>query len=296
MKIITVTLNTAVDVTVEENEYMESGLKTATETAAGKGINVSRALSCAAIPSIAVAMVGREDIQMFENIGNEYIKPVLIPVAGSTRRNITLTHCSDGKEHHTREKGFSVTTEDLDKVTKILSDTVNECDFVAFSGSLPVGAPDDTYEDMIMLCKKQGAKVILDTSGKPLIKGIGAGPYLIKPNLEELFEITGNDLSNTDSIEKAVKDISGQHNISYILTTLSEDGAVLYCLENDRTLKIQATELTQEIVSSVGCGDCTVAGYLAGIVNGMDIKKTLSEAMRFANANLYTAVPGEINL
>ena len=58
---------------------------------------------------------------------------------------------------------------------------------VALAGSLPKGAPKDTYYTWVESCKKAGAKVFLDADGELLAEGLKAAPYLVKPNNDEVY-------------------------------------------------------------------------------------------------------------
>lgn len=297
MKIVTVTLNTAIDVVVDEKEYKETGLGSAVKIPAGKGINVSRALKCGHIPSLAIALVGENEEGLYSYLSDDYISMCVITVCGSTRRNITLTNCADNEEHHTREKGFTVSEHEIEAVAGKLLDNVGEGDWVVFSGSLPPGATGDTYARLIELCKTQGAYTALDTSGDGLILGIKASPYLIKPNLEELVQIaSGNPVDSRESIMECMRSISLSNDIPLILTTLSGEGAIMYSGEHDETEEIKALPLRKEIVTSVGCGDCSLAGFLSGLVRHKDYRECLREAMIFAGANLYTIIPGDLDI
>ncbi|MCX5692176.1 MAG: hypothetical protein NTX47_00585 [Candidatus Omnitrophica bacterium] len=53
------------------------------------------------------------------------------------------------------------------------------------TGSLPVGIGDDFYAIVVNKCKEKGIRVIVDTTGKGLLRTMEAGPFLIKPNEEE---------------------------------------------------------------------------------------------------------------
>ena len=89
MAIYTVTLNTAIDVVISEKDYLEKNKKKAISIPAGKGINVSRALKSAGIPSTAIALVGIKDIKLFNTIKDDKINAIFVTVKGATRKNTT---------------------------------------------------------------------------------------------------------------------------------------------------------------------------------------------------------------
>lgn len=293
MKIFTVTMNTAIDVVVSEKDYTDSGLDKAEMIPAGKGINVSRALKSASVCSVAIALVGEDDMTLFNSLECAEIETVFIPVSGKTRKNITLTHCEDGKEHHDRTSGFSAGDEELGRIRSILTSSVSEGDWVIFSGSLPVGMCRDAYGQLIRLCNKLGAYTLLDSSGEALVKGCEASPYAIKPNYEELKELVGNEAMEENTIYEVLKMISESYKINLVLATMSETGAKLYSSDADRIYSATAIP-ADDIVSSVGCGDCSVAGFVSALIDHMDYQKCIMSAMLYANANLFTPVPGDL--
>ena len=62
-------------------------------------------------------------------------------------------------------------------------------DLVVLAGSLPAGAPPDTYAGWVSACQAAGAKVFVDADGPALREAVAARPYLIKPNESELVRL-----------------------------------------------------------------------------------------------------------
>jgi tagatose 6-phosphate kinase len=65
---------------------------------------------------------------------------------------------------------------------------------VVLSGSLPPGLPAGTYAELTAVAAGAGVPVLLDTSGEALLRGVAAGPAIVKPNLAELAAVTGRPL------------------------------------------------------------------------------------------------------
>lgn len=294
MRIFTVTLNTAIDVVISEKDYEKNGEKNAVLIPAGKGINVSRALASAGVPSTTIALVGEEELALFNTLSNKYITTDFIAVKGNTRRNLTITDTSDGSEKHVRTTGYRVTSEEIRLVYNKLLQVVSEGDWVFFSGSLPHGAGVGAYVPLIRLCKRKGAYTGLDSSGSALLSAAASSPYFLKPNMEELEEMNGEPFENEEEFKDCIKRVSSYYDIPVILATSNSSGAALYTFDRDEFMSVPALEVKRAIVSSVGCGDAAVAGFMAAMLRREDNKEALHEAMRFANANLYTNVPGEL--
>jgi 1-phosphofructokinase family hexose kinase len=292
MAIYTVTLNTAIDVVISEKDYLEKNKKKAVNIPAGKGINVSRALKSAGIASTAIALVGIKDVKLFNRIKDDKINAIFLTVKGATRKNTTITDTSDGLEHHKKSTGFTASEEDLTRVYNILLENVFEGDWVIFSGSLPKGMPSDAYKRLIMLCKMKGAYTLLDSSGEALMLGLQASPFALKPNEEELEEITGMIPENDAETEKIVKKISSLYDIPIILATFGEKGGVLYSFENDKMYKNFEPDKDLKVVSTVGSGDCCVAGLVVSLLEHCKCEECLKRAMDYAHANIHTPIPG----
>jgi hypothetical protein len=75
-------------------------------------------------------------------------------------------------------------------------------DLVALSDSPPLGVPEDFYARVAEIVRSRTVPVALDTSGIPL-KAVEHGVDLLKPNLRELRELTGEALVGEPSWVKA---------------------------------------------------------------------------------------------
>ena len=71
------------------------------------------------------------------------------------------------------------------------------------SGSLPVGVPTDFYATLTQHIRLGGGHIALDTSGEALRLGVETMPDLVKPNIDELKELEGAELSSIDEVLRA---------------------------------------------------------------------------------------------
>ena len=83
------------------------------------------------------------------------------------------------------EAGPSFSADAYEAMTEELFERIEEGDICVISGSVPPGAPEDIYAELITALKARGCKTFLDTSGACLAKGLDAGPYFAKPNASE---------------------------------------------------------------------------------------------------------------
>jgi hypothetical protein len=72
-------------------------------------------------------------------------------------------------------------------------------DFIAAGGSLPPGVPEDFYARIAEIARRWAVPLALDSSGTPLKAAVDHGVDLLKPNLRELQELTGELLADRAS-------------------------------------------------------------------------------------------------
>ena len=98
-------------------------------------------------------------------------------------------------------------------------------------------------------------KIILDTSGNKMIAGLRGGAYLIKPNLDELQEMTGEHYDSFDEMitgcEKLIE--AGAENV---MLSLGRKGAIL--TDGDKAYFCKSA--TVAVNSTVGAGDGFAVG------------------------------------
>src|SRR5690606_24819396 len=99
--------------------------------------------------------------------------------------------------------------------------------YLVASGSLPRGAPEDFYATVAELARRKGAKLVLDSSGKPLKAALDQGVHLVKPSLGELEGLIGRKLPDSAEQEKAVRDLVDSGAAKMVALTLGRDGALL---------------------------------------------------------------------
>ena len=194
-RILTLTLNPALDLTVRLAR-LEPGEVNRSETllthAAGKGVNVAQVLADLGHQVSVGGFLGEENPQAFDALiarrrfGNAFIR-----VPGETRSNIKIAE-QDGRVTDINAPGPLVSDEAQAELLKLIAIVGPEFDAVVVAGSLPRGVSPQWFQKMLEQLKNLGLKVALDTSGEALRAGLQAGPWLVKPNTEELADALGN--------------------------------------------------------------------------------------------------------
>ncbi len=283
--IYTVTLNPALDKTVEILSLTVNSVNriTAMRTdPGGKGINVSKVIGKLGKKSIAIGILGGDTGRAIQSALDAMgLESCFQFVDGETRTNLKIIDPVNHTNTDINEPGVTVSGELLDKLLQELLKKINAGDIVVLSGSLPMGAPMDTYRTWAGACKEAGAKVILDADGELLAAGVQASPYLIKPNNHELSRLFGRILKTPEELEKAARELMAEYGIEKVVVSMGGDGA-LYVTEDET---FYAEGLDVPVGSTVGAGDSVVASLAVAEESGMSLEETvrLSTATGAAN-------------
>ena len=277
--IYTVTLNPALDKTVEIPGMALDTVNRITEMRTdpgGKGINVSKVIAKLGGESCAVGILGGGSGKMLEKLlENENFTAQFRFVEGQTRTNLKIIDREGHTNTDINEPGLTVTAAELDALLRELLAELRPGDIVVLAGSLPKGAPQDTYRSWTAACKKAGARVFLDADGALLAEGIKAAPYLIKPNDDELSRLAGKKLETLEELTAEGRKLL-ERGIERVVISLGGRGA-LYLRKGST---IYAEGLRVPVGSTVGAGDSVVAALAYAEAQGLSEE----EAVRLSTA------------
>ena len=183
-KIITLTLNPAVDKNSTVSSITpDNKLRCTTPNyeAGGGGINVSRAIKELGSESLSLYLGGGLTGEHLEQLlDKEGFPHKRINTEGWTRENFSVVDESNGKQYRFVMPGYQVSDKEMNSVLQELETTVSEGDYVVASGSLPPGIPLNFYGQVTELVNSKYARMILDTSGQPLLEGAKSGVFFTK--------------------------------------------------------------------------------------------------------------------
>jgi 1-phosphofructokinase len=284
--IVTLTANPSLDRTLEVPALRRGSVirSSAVHTdPGGKGVNISRALAAHGRKTLAVLPAGgAEGAQLSALLVPQGVELVEVPVAGASRVNVSLVE-PDGTVTKVNEAGPALTAAELDALADAVCAAAERADWVALSGSLPPGAPDDLYARLVRRLRRAGtARVAVDSSGTPLAAALAAGPDVIKPNRAELAEATGIPVTTLGEALAAADQLR-ERGARAVLASLGADGALL--LEGSGAAYGYAP--VAEPRSAVGAGDALLAGFMAAGGSGVD---ALAEALAWGAA--AASLPG----
>jgi 1-phosphofructokinase family hexose kinase len=290
--LVIVTLNTSIDRALEVPHFAVGETlqaKVVSRALSGKGVNVNRCLSDLGFPSTATGFIGRWEEGLYRaGLAGTAVTLDFITVEGPTRTNTTILDPlakTDGlRTTHLREEGFQVTTDEKLRLSQKLIQLAELHGDFLFAGSLPPGLTPREFSALLLSLKELGPRVMVDTSGEALREAAAARPFLIKPNEQELADLTAGPVHSTEELLAAATSLLDR--IQYVLVTRGAGGAVLVSREGIYS-GIAALEPAR-VRSTVGCGDALLAGFLSGFLAGTDLAEALRRGVA-AGAGKATA-------
>lgn len=293
-KILTVTLNPAIDYTIEVNNFTIDTVNRASASRrdpGGKGINVGTALSQGGFPVCLTGFLGKSNIDIFLNhIKDNSMEDRFLHVEGPTREGIKVVDPDNAVTTDINFPGFLLTEEEITTFKDLFSKIVYDFEYVVMSGSIPAGVPSNIYGELALIAKRSGAFVAVDTSGEALSAVIESGAAdLIKPNIEELAEIY-KELHDAEDKVTAVGALTEKllDKVGMIALSMGGEGSRLY--SKSGIYNVSTPKIT--VKSTVGAGDTYLAGLIAGLASDMDETAALKSASSWAASKLTMFGPG----
>ncbi|MEV8400651.1 1-phosphofructokinase family hexose kinase [Streptomyces niveus] len=306
--ILTVTLNTALDITYRTaalTPHATNRVAEVSERPGGKGINVARVLAALGHESVVTGFVGGRtgdalrELLAAEGPGGQPahaavtgapvtdapVTDALVPIAGTTRRTIAVVDETTGDTTQLNEPGPTVTPAEWAAFLTSYEGLAARADAVALCGSLPPGIHVGAYAELVRLARAAGRPVLLDTSGEPLRRGIAARPDLVKPNADELAQLTGSR-----EPLRATRDARRRGGRSVVA---SLGAAGLLAATPDGSWR--AAPPTAVRGNPTGAGDSAVAGLLSGLVERLPWPERLARAVALSAATVLAPAAGEFD-
>ncbi|MBN9643320.1 1-phosphofructokinase family hexose kinase [Corynebacterium mendelii] len=321
---VTFTPNPSLDITLRAGEAIVRDevhrMDEVTTDAGGKGINVARALSAHGLPVYAVVPCDPQD-PFVRLVSLTRTRFEIIPTDQPVRVNTTITEPGG---HTTKLNGPGpVFDPGVWQATEtLLSRRAAGARWLVMAGSLPPQAADDTYPALAVAVKQHCPQlnIAVDTSGAALAAAADparvSGVDLLAPNAHELVCVlhghapaTADDCrrrarhaeqaaaaGDTGPARRLLEDYSarcarGGVPAPTVLLTLGAAGAMLL---QEGTLFFAAAPKVP-VASTVGAGDCALAGYIAAESTGAEPDRALAAAVTWGSAAATipgTGIPG----
>ena len=276
--VLTITLNPTIDVfgaAAAVRPTHKVRLRNATYEPGGGGINVARVITALGGAADALFLAGGEmGAFLGRLVAEEGITQHPIKIDGQTRVAFMVRDDATGLEYRFLPEGPEVTPADIDRCAEALARWTDG--IAVASGSLPRGAPADSYARLARVAKRNGLPFVLDTSGAALKPALEEGGImLLKPSREELEGFAGHALDEK-GLEAAAMELVRAGKVQMVAVTLGADGAML--VSKDEVLRRPALDVP--VLSAVGAGD----SFLGAMVWALGERWSKADAFHLAMA------------
>lgn len=283
--ICTVTFNPSLDYIVRVDD-MRLGMinRTTYEQVlpGGKGINVSIVLGNLGHVSRALGfLAGFTGAEIARRVSEAGVSADFIEVAeGMSRINAKI---KSNEETEINGQGPLITEENIEELYAKL-DVLGEGDTLVISGSVPNTLPGDMYERIMARLEGRGVRIVVDAERDLLTRVLPYKPFLVKPNNIELGDIYGVTLETRDEVVPYAKRMqeAGAQNV---LVSMAGEGGVLVSADGQ---VFQSPAAKGTVVNSVGAGDSSVAGFLAGLIEAGSYEAAFRMALASGSASAFS--------
>jgi 1-phosphofructokinase/tagatose 6-phosphate kinase len=280
--IITVTLNAAIDKTLEVPNFRLGRRHRSVEQrtmAGGKGVNVARAIKRLGQPVIATGFAGGSSgTRIVEQLTEESILNDFVRIREESRTNTAVLDPTNGEQTEINEPGPIIAEAEAELFADKLLYLAQGAQIAVFAGSLPRGIDSAFYAALVRDLRKLGVTTVLDTDGEPLRHAVRAEPSVISPNVEEAEELVGHEFNDDEDRTIAVREMVELGAGEAIMTV--SDGCFARVLEDGGSQLYRVRMDPLEPRAAVGSGDAFLAGYIAARYTG----SPPAECLRFGVA------------
>ncbi len=249
-RVITVTLNPTIDRVVGGSSG--DGL-----FAAGKGVNVSRALACLGVDSTAIVLLARADAEWFNDqvarFGPGRVELVSVTAAGRVRRHITRLGAGSAECSHGADPDVPAHVIADDEAPDLLEAAVTrECapgDIAAFCGSAPASLHAGALQRLVRAAAGRGARVLIDVKPGAASRLAGDSVWVHKSNATEVAP-HGVPVPACEAR----------------VVTHAEAGLEARLASGEALRARAGLPPHRRVLDTVGCGDATTAGLIRAAI------------------------------
>jgi len=261
--ILTVTPNPAIDLTyrvaaLEPGETHRVAPPAA--RAGGKGLNVARVIAQTGGASFVLTTAGgASGLRLADDLEASGLPSELIPVAAPTRSSVAIVDEGSGVATILNETGAGLSPAEWTALREAVERLAVPATAIVGSGSLPPGAPESFYADLVEVATRRGIPSVVDASGTALLAAAEAGADVLKPNRRELADTVGLD----DPVAGARVLLAAGAGL--VLVSLGADG--MLAVGESRTW---SARLPRPLAgNATGAGDAAVAALATALAAGI---------------------------
>jgi tagatose 6-phosphate kinase len=259
--------------------------------AAGKSVNVAKALQSLGEPALATGFLGGSRGEFIrEMLRARGIELDFVSVRASTRLCVTVLDKGAGTHTELVEEGAAAEPADFDRLLGVIRRRAAGCRAAVMSGAIAPGGAADFYGQCVRLAQAAGALSVVDAQGAALTEALKAKPGLVKPNRLELAATVGRKLGDEAAVKEAMMELA-RRGAERVVITAGREPALAW---DGRTLW-RVSPPAIEALNPIGSGDCFTAGLVWRLVAGDDLGEAVRWGAAAGAANALTPMPGDLD-
>jgi 1-phosphofructokinase family hexose kinase len=264
------------------------------QVAGGKGLNVARAATALGADVTAVTLLrGHAGKWLEEQLAAEGVRGAFVWAHGENRSSLSVADRETGGLTEFYEHGSVVPAASWVELMETVALAWSRDAWLTISGSLPRGAPDDGYRDLVAEARAAGVRVAVDAEGERLRRALEAGPHVVKVNQAEARGLLAVPTARREEALTAaakLRDLAGGDDHAGIVTRGAE-GVVIAAPDGS----LYEGRLYVRGRYPVGSGDAFLAGLVIALDRGDDWEPAIRLALGAATANAEIAGAGRLD-
>ena len=240
------------------------------ETASGKGVNVARvAMEAGGDVRLLTVAGGQRGRQLVGSMRAQRLPASVVRVESETR--ICQTLIAGGVVTELVEEAEPLSRREVSEVLARFDRESRQATLVVLTGTVPAGCGDDFYARLI---RRTNVPVLVDSQGRQLLKAIGARPFAVKINRDELGAVP---TLRQDAVEWLIVSDGGRD------VTARHDG-----------MEFRVRPPRVKVINTIGCGDAMLAGIAVALSRGDPMSAAIRLGVACGAANALTPQPGQV--
>ncbi len=252
----------------------------------GKGLHVAMALAEMDIPVTVAGFWGGETGSWIKKSCSQYYPEISFigpDIEDWSRICYTFKSQDDFDDTEILGPGPDITQDQFDLLMSQINDQIDQFSMLALCGSWPKGSPETGYQKIIALANDNGLKSYLDCTGIQLQNALKETPFGIHLNRKEVTEHFKTDFT-----------LAKKQILEFCTEAAITDGSKgLYLLSEQG--EYHALAKIENVVSTIGAGDCLVAGILTAHFKQFDKQKVANMGAACGAANCLKEELGILN-
>lgn len=286
--ILTLTLNPAIDAStsvarLEPMHKLRCG--PVRRDPGGGGVNVARVLHRLGAKVVAIYTTGGNFGAALRQLAEEEgVEGRTVEIVEETRENFTVFEASSREQYRFVVPGPALSETEWRGCLGAVQAFDQEVSYLIASGSLPPGVPAEFMTELARIAKDKGAKLIVDGPQPALEAALNEGCHMIKPNLREMRDLTGDELTTRPEWIAACRRLIAERKVEVVALSLGHLGALL--VTNEEAWYSPALDVP--MVSAVGAGDSFLGAMVWALSTGSDMRTALVHGVAGGSAALLT--------